>query len=643
MNSDEQACIFIKNQSKPLQKVYRKVLTQVNSKDMDSSIEKYLNDKSSAKEFNAAAVFMTEFTNLVSISTAKAIYQKLQNNSKAVDALALVQNNEYVMTMINASDHGEIELSMETKILREAMEALNLSERSIKTRFKELYGFEVENLPQLLYKNGTEADRILLAFLLVAHGNPEISYWNETCDASAYREPGIRSEVLPVLELVDSDCFAEVLKGLADQYLVKYQNKKPKYLAYPICRYADEELMKDLTARAPKWATSVSGAGAPPLYQLRQAVLYSDTYSAMNFAEKYHGLDKYAETRNMTEDEIRDEYLSDVGIDENGRKEYDLGTQRVSVVLQKNMTFMIETANGKSMKAVPKKKADPELYKVADEEFKQLLSRSKKIIKNRADRLFDDFLSGRTREAVSWKNAYFRNPLLRFAASHIVWAQEKHTFTLCGADSIKVDGTHYEIADEIPIKVAHPIEMHDTEIQEWQNYFRSNQISQPFEQIWEPAFRESEIKEDRYKGCTIFWRRVQNADKHGIHFNSEDFNSYNSFELEDCEIEQKLIGQMRHDVAADAVFELGKFKIKTFSRKVNHIIYLFDKWTIWDRIRKDDIQVMNMIERYTVSQIKEFINIAIESQAVQLSSALMSYKSDHFGEEDVFEEFVLEW
>ena len=40
--------------------------------------------------------------------------------------------------------------------------------------------------------------------------------------------------------------------------------------------------------------------------------------AAMLFAERYGELDEYAKLRGMTEDEMRDKYLSDVGLDERG-------------------------------------------------------------------------------------------------------------------------------------------------------------------------------------------------------------------------------------------------------------------------------------------------------------------------------------
>ena len=103
--------------------------------------------------------------------------------------------------------------------------------------------------------------------------------------------------------------------------------------------------MVELTKRAPKWRTSVSGNDAPPLASFRSAAKYSQSRAAMLFAERYHELDDYAKIRGTDADTIRDCYLSDVGLDEQGCKTYDLGNQTVTARLQKDLSFFVELPN----------------------------------------------------------------------------------------------------------------------------------------------------------------------------------------------------------------------------------------------------------------------------------------------------------
>jgi hypothetical protein len=68
---------------------------------------------------------------------------------------------------------------------------------------------------------------------------------------------------------------------------------------------------------------------------------------------------------------------------------------------------------------------------------------------------------------------------------------------------------------------------------------------------------------------------------------------------------------------------------------------MLDKWTIGDRIRRDDIEIMNIIDHYTAAQVMHFINIAIEAGAINVTAALMEYKNSVFPEYNPFEELTL--
>ena len=120
---------------------------------------------------------------------------------------------------------------------------------------------------------------------------------------------------------------------------------------YPICRYADNDLLLELTRQAPKWRTGASGNNSPLLRSFRDAIRLSNTRAAMLFADKFNDLDEYAAFRKMDVDVLRDLYLSDVGLDPSGRKCYDLGNQTVTAVLQQDLSFLFALPNGKTAKS----------------------------------------------------------------------------------------------------------------------------------------------------------------------------------------------------------------------------------------------------------------------------------------------------
>lgn len=71
-------------------------------------------------------------------------------------------------------------------------------------------------------------------------------------------------------------------------------------------------------------------------------------------------LDEYAEPRGADGETLRDTALAEFGLDESGKKVYDLGGNTIIVALAQDLTLSIFNGNaGKAVKSIPKKGADP--------------------------------------------------------------------------------------------------------------------------------------------------------------------------------------------------------------------------------------------------------------------------------------------
>ena len=295
--------------------------------------------------------------------------------------------------------------------------------------------------------------------------------------------------------------------------------------------------------------------------------------------------------------------------------------------------------DGKTAKSLPKKGADPAKYEEAAKDFTQLKKRVKAILKERGKTLFEDFLSGRDREAKDWKCSYLNNPLLLDAASLVVWMQGKSTFTMTENGAIDSYENPYSIGDD-DICVAHPIEMEPEDVIRWQKYFVSHGLKQPFAQVWEHVYDPAEIKADRYEGCKIPYYRFMNQSKLGI----KDYHDYVDFEIKDCKVIIETVDwTYRHGISPQECFEIKTFTFKRYSRRINAVVAYLDRVTVADRVRKDDVSVMDWMQNFSLAQITEFISSAQESQATNVLAALLEYKNEHFADYDPMVEFTLEW
>ncbi len=535
-------------------------------------------------------------------------------------------------------DEASAELEDIEQLIKKAMDEENVTQKTLEDRLRGM-GVKSVDLPPLKDKNGKVCKPLVLLWLLTAH--EKIGRYGEL--TVAYKKPHLKPAAAELLAWLDPENLQEALMTIATDNLgsVSWTNKH--YLAYPICRYAGEPTMQELAKRAVSWRSGRSGNDAPALKCFREAALYSNTRAAMLFAERYGELDKYAKLRGMTEDELRDKYLSDVGLDEQGGKAYDLGNQVVTARLQKDLSFLFELPNGKTAKSLPKKGADAEKYEATKADFDEMCKAVKKIVKSRGDSLFRDFLSGKSRKAVDWQAAYLKNPLLRGVAELVVWNQRGKRFILADGKPVGCGEKPYTITGE-PINVAHPMEMEADEVTAWQKYFTRHGLKQPFLQVWEPVINPTTIRADRYEGSVQPMYRFSGKDKHGIHSgNLHVFSEEIGFSLDGCELEYKAsTWRIGYDGADGETYTLGKFSFKEYTRQVNHIVALLDGWTVEDRIKKDDVSVADRFDAFTLAQIAEFIQTAQEAQAINVLALLLDYKNAHFADFDPMDEFTLE-
>ncbi len=568
----------------------------------------------------------------------------LGKKAKEVIALAEAERKpKYIETLltlnaINESNAAKVRKLLSASALPEIQEFLNAEVLQVTANkpakkakpaddyaasLKSCFGIGAFDLPQVLKKDGTPLGLMETAKLLAIHERSE--EWKE--------KAGICEEALKLLEELDNGVLQAWLLTLVDKFVGKVERVRlADNLAVPIFRYADEETVEKLFNYA-----RLIKPYPQPYRSFCAAVYYSCTHAALIFAEKIDYLDYYAYLRGLDEDTVRDKWFSDVGLDEAGERHFDLGNRTVTVRLQPDFKYIVAEADGSTARTISKRGADPAKYERAVQDLKNMRQETKNIVKRRFDSLFDDFLSGRTRESAAWKDSYLHNLLLRQTAGMIVWVQGKSTFTMTADGPIDSAGQPYEINDG-DIAVAHPVEMDRADLRRWQGYFASRGKKQPFEQIWEPVVNFDSVTAARYEGQRLPLFYFLRREKHGISFSP----SAHYLGLPDCELDFAIDNYSGYYPSKDTMLTLGEFRITERSRKSNHIVTLLDRWTIVGRIRNDDVTVRDSLDKCTAAQIMEFINVAAENNAPNCAAMLLEYKQQHYPDLDPLAEFTLE-
>ena len=573
----------------------------------------------------AAAFVLKHYPN-ASPQSAKKIYVVLEEMN--LPALKKLKGSKAFMTHMNGSEAEDI-----SKLPPAEAKVVQALKRS--TTYDAVLKLVKKGIR---YADGkkTCAPRVL-AFVISEYAKQ--IHVSDLKDITDYTHTAIPCAFSPVADEVAAALDREQLMA----YLKKFAEQNGPVYWLPYARYANEAEVTQLLSQMKDWEQwrKYDAKGRKNIISSRSGLLLNDSRAAVDHIDKAKQLDAYAKIRNTDADTIRDGYLSDVGLDENGGKIYDLGNQTVTARLQKDLSFLIELPTGKAAKSLPKKGADADKYAAANADFSEMKKNTKKIAKNRVNILYSDFLSGRTREADAWKESYLKNSLLRQVASLLVWVQDGKTFLLTDTGAVTADGTPYSIGDA-EIALAHPMDMTRNDVTDWQKWFTANGIKQPFEQIWEPVVEPNSVTEDRYRGCMIPYYRFLGQNKHGIYVEDVDFHNEINISFDDCNADIHRIDWLRHEILPDHRFEIRNFCVEQFTRKANHIIAYLDRVTIYDRIRKDDTGISTFLPQFTLAQITEFIKVATENNCTNVTALLLDYKNQNFADFDPMEEFSLE-
>ena len=140
----------------------------------------------------------------------------------------------------------------------------------------------------------------------------------------------------------------------------------------------------------------------------------------------------------------------------------------------------------------------------------------------------------------------------------------------------------------------------------------------------------------------IPYYRFLGQEKHGIFVKEYNYHEEIEIGFAECEARVDRIDWRRHDIEVNDNFEVSSFSFKRYTRWVNHIVAYLDKVTIYGRILKDDISITELLPRFTLAQITDFIKVATENNCTNVTAVLLDYKNSTFADFDPMEEFSLE-
>lgn len=623
----DSAYLFLYQKSEDIVAIAKDVLIENHADSVKEIISLIKNEKISANAFDCIGELVFDLKKVIDVDLLKQVEEILRNNNSTdwADKIA-----EFI-DISGSKSNSELPI--------ESFCRMNFKDSTFNEILRK-FKFDFSKYP-VYYKNSDiVADEFVVKCALLPYFVAQEKSKHIRAYKTAHHYLSFDKNADKVIEELNKDDLVNlILNGCSIDDMCDKQ-----YLLAPFCRVCDGKTISKVVSAMRSWEQwyRYGATGRSAIIMARGAIMLNNSREAMLYIDKCTGLHHYASMRNVDVDYIRDNVLADFGFDENGLIHYDLGATVIEVCVEKDLSIsMIDKSTNKVCKSLPKKNADLEKYSQASLEISDLKKNIKKIIKARNEMLFDMFLNGGTIKSETWQNSYLKNVILHRVAELVVWQQEENTFILSDKGPIDSCGNVYKIIDGQAISVAHPMEMDPETIKNWQHYFTSNNLKQPFEQIWEPVIGFDSIDKDRYKDIKIPYYRFLNKESIGIRVDDTDFHNSIDIYFENCSADIIRLDWQRHNIDRTDNFEIQSFSVNQKSRKTNHLVGYLDRVTIYGRILKDDISIVDYLDTFTLAQITEFIDVASKNDCKNVVSALIEYKNKLYSDFDPMAEFVL--
>ena len=474
--------------------------------------------------------------------------------------------------------------------------------------------------PDVKLTDGNNAPEELFRFIVASYGAQDSFHIDPEADKAA--------------ALLSYDSLCDAVSAISNGLDLAYY---PSILPV-VCRFGNSGQIKAVT----KYYKTLKGVrGKNTQRKIVSAMALNDTRTAFLWLEKLGGLDRFAAVHNITIENVYDEYLFDFGFDEYGKRVFDLEKTTIEAEISPELTIsLVNTATGKAVRSIPKKDIDPAVHKKAADELSDLKATMKKAAVLKRMQLYTNYLNKNEFPADEWNKKYNENPFLYAVARLLVWSQGGNTFTLSDHKTVNARGQDHTFTDQ-PVILAHPMEMDKADIEEWRYYFAEKKLKQSFTQMWEPVIDKSYFKESRYKDCPIRSYYLKNHERLGIHIEWYESEYAESHELSIYGFDKVDYGEFYVD-NEDRV-EIKSIKPHSWNRRANAVIAFLDKITVYGRVAKDDVTVMDHMSRFTLAQILDFIKIAQENNANNVTALLLEYRNNNFPYADPLAELVLDW
>lgn len=558
------------------------------------------------------------------VKTRTLLIQGLGDSSKKVRAAAV----ELLTKDIEAAEDVVKELSSKKKTVREHAMRLLLYYQSetytqiVKEALQEKKNASlVEGFAPLLGSmeigGGTGSIEALCSRILTPQKRNMLVQWlgfepqirlrdsDAIADATiplAYFQQYVSDTVIEKKEAAEAVCAVLNEQDLKENIQAMYQlwisqgaeaKKRGILTLYGI--HSDDEMALLLKKQIDEWALGTRGAIAAAAVQamaLSLSRLALMTINSMAFKYKHKqvrnaakaALSLAAKARGITEEELEDQLVPNLGFNTRGEKTIDYGSRTFTAYLTPDLKIELKTGEGKPIKSLPKPNAkdDAGMAETAKSELSAIKKQLRSIINMQTQRLEMALSLNRYWSQNTWKSLFVENPIMQQFAISLIWGEYQEGKLIATFRYIE-DGTfntieeeEHELTKDMVIGLIHPLELSEAERELWKEQLEDYEIVQPFPQIAREVFLAEEketVTVEKFGGIQVNGRSLLGKlTKYGWNRGSvQDAGMYYTFYKEDTRtglgaelaFEGSPVGYEEDDVC---LFEIQFYKAGTVNR-----------------------------------------------------------------------------
>lgn len=329
-----------------------------------------------------------------------------------------------------------------------------------------------------------------------------------------------RAVVDSILPALDRGPLADLAEALLRQWIAAEAPTKEKWVLYAAALLGDDRAVRALVARLGEW--SEAGLAARAKLALDAVVSIGSDVALMHvsFLTRSKGglkkaaaaaLDRYREGAGLSEDELADRTVPDLGLDARGTMCFDYGPRSYRAGFDQDLQPYVVDHEGARASALPRpnKADDPEKAARAQELWRALKAETKALAAAEVRRLERAMVRGRTWDRPAFERYFLTHPLMQHLARRLVWgvdgAHGPWTFRIAEDATLSTDQDEpYQLPEGPRIRIVHPLALTAEVRGRWSTLLADYRIIQPFEQIGRELFAPT--AEERGASTTERWK-----------------------------------------------------------------------------------------------------------------------------------------